>query len=267
MKVSQLSEYFERLERTSSRIEITKILAELFNEISADEIDKAVYLSLGTLAPSYKGIVFNLAERMMIKIISRAYGVAQEEILKQYKAAGDLGAVAYKLAPDRKCNLTVNEVYAELVKISQDEGEGSQERKMGATAELLKKLDPLSAKFVARIPVGRLRLGFSDKTILDALSWAETGSKSKSKRIEEAYVILPDVGLLAKNVKEQGIDKAVKNIKPIVGVPVLPMLAQRIKSPAEMIAKMGKVFVEPKFDGLRVLIHYKKPTPEFISGS
>ncbi|OGM32468.1 hypothetical protein A2803_03285 [Candidatus Woesebacteria bacterium RIFCSPHIGHO2_01_FULL_44_21] len=261
MKVSQLSEYFERLERTSSRIEITKILAELFNEISADEIDKAVYLSLGTLAPSYKGIVFNLAERMMIKIISRAYGVAQEEILKQYKAAGDLGAVAYKLAPDRKCNLTVNEVYAELVKIAQDEGEGSQERKMGATAALLKKLDPLSAKFVARIPVGNLRLGFSDKTILDALSWMETGDKSKSKMLESAYQVLPDVGKLAQEVKKGGVDKASKNVKPVVGVPIMPALPQRLKSADEMVKKMGKVAVEPKFDGLRVQIHYQKGKP------
>ena len=110
---------------------------------------------------------------------------------------------------------------------------------------------------MARIPVGKLRLGFSDKTILDALSWMEVGDKSRKSQLEKAFQVIPDVGILAANVKKYGIEKAVKNVKPIVGIPVLPMLGQRIKSPEEMIEKMGKVFVEPKFDGLRVLIHYK----------
>jgi len=273
MKFAELSVYLERLEMTSSRIDITKILADLFTSAQSSEVDKITYLLLGCLAPSYKGIVFNLAERMMIGVLAQAYGVEKDKVRRIYKKKGDLGLTASVLAQSVKApakgwsssgrkvqrlDLSVTDVFDRLLDIAKDGGEKSVERKVTEMARLLSELDSLSAKFVARIPVGRLRLGFSDKTILDALSWAETGSKSKSKRIEEAYVILPDVGLLAKNVKEQGIDKAVKNIKPIVGVPVLPMLAQRIKSPAEMIAKMGKVFVEPKFDGLRVLIHYQK---------
>jgi DNA ligase-1 len=47
-------------------------------------------------------------------------------------------------------------------------------------------------------------------------------------------------------------------VKPVVGVPVLPMLAQRLKSPKDMIEKMEEVAVEPKFDGLRIQIHFKR---------
>jgi DNA ligase-1 len=244
------------LEATSSRIEITKILAELFTKSSSREIDKTVYLLLGSLAPSYRGIVFNLAERMMLRIIAKAYGENPEEVSRLYKQKGDLGIVASELARGKGKNLSVSEVYDNLVGIAQEQGKDSQERKNDAMANLMQNLDPLSARFVARIPVGRLRLGFSDKTILDALSWMQVGDKSKKGLLEKAYQVVPDVGLLAKRVKEVGIDKATHNIKPILGIPVLPMLPQRIKSPTEMIAKMGKVFVEPKFDGLRVLIHY-----------
>jgi DNA ligase-1 len=119
-------------------------------------------------------------------------------------------------------------------------------------------VDPLSARYLVRIPVGKLRLGFSDKTILDAFSWMETGDKSKKAVLEKAYQVVPDVGVLAVDVKKFGIERAIKDVKPIVGIPVLPMLGQRIKSPVEMIEKMGKVFVEPKFDGLRVLIHFNR---------
>jgi len=263
MDFSELAKYLEQLESTSSRLEITRILSDLFKKSSVDEIDKTTYLVLGILAPNYKSIVFNIAEKLMLEVIAKAYKTDRVKVLEIYKKEGDLGIVAAALAANSKfqipnSKLKVTEVYNKLLLIAGDEGEGSVDRKIEKTAELLSKADPLSARFLVRIPVGKLRLGFSDKTIIDALSWMETGGKSKSKYIAEAYNILPDVGLLAKKIKEAGIDKTCKNVTPIVGIPVLPMLAQRLKSPSEMIDKMGEVFVEPKFDGLRVLIHYKK---------
>ena len=265
MTFSELAKYLERLEATPSRLEITRILAELFKKAEVEEIDKIVYLVLGTLAPNYKGIVFNMADKLIINALASAYKTGNDKVVEIYKKEGDLGIVAEKFAirdtgqDKRKLpKSTTSEVYDKLMQIAQDEGEGSVERKVDKMAELLNKVDSLSARYLTRIPIGKLRLGFSDKTIIDALSWMETGGKSKSKHIGEAYNILPDVGLLAKNIKRMGIDKACRNVTPVVGIPLLPMLAQRLKSPTEMIEKMGEVFVEPKFDGLRVLIHYKK---------
>ncbi len=263
MTFSELAKYLERLEATSSRLEITRILAELFRIADASEIDKICYLILGGLAPGYKGIVFNIAEKMMVNVLASAYEVDKNKVGRMNKAEGDLGSLADKLAQSSKLKtqsskLSVKEVHEKLYKIAMDEGEKSVERKIGEMADLLSEVDPLSARFLARIPVGKLRLGFSDKTILDALSWMETGDKSRKPQLEKAFQVVPDVGVLAVDVKKLGIEKAVKNVKPIIGTPVLPMLAQRLKSPSEMVEKMGKVFVEPKFDGLRVLIHYKK---------
>lgn len=259
MDFAEFSKYLTRLEATSSRLEITRILSELFSKSTPDEIDKICYLALGVLAPNYRGVVFNMAEKMMIKALALAYNAKESEVTKLYKREGDLGNAAELLS--RKTNIknqnwTVKEVYERLYNLAQDEGEGSVERKIEKTAELLKGIEPLSARYLARIPLGKLRLGFSDKTVIDALSWMESGGKGESKKIAEMYNILPDVGLLAKSIKEKGVDLAAKEAKPIVGVPVLPMLAQRLKSPVEMIEKMGEVFVEPKFDGLRVLIHF-----------
>lgn len=263
MKFRGLAVYLERLEKNSSRLKITEILAEIFSKAGENEIDKTVYLLLGKLAPAYRGIVFNLAETMVLRVIAKAYGKKVAEIKSLYKKRGDLGDVAAQLASARQAlpmgkDLSVSEVYKRLVKIAQDEGEGSQERKVKVMADLLSNLDPLSVRYVARIPVGKLRLGFSDKTIIDALSWMLSGGKSQSKVIGEAYQVQPDVGLLAKRIKKVGIKKATGNPAPIVGIPVMPMLAQRLKSTGEMIEKMGEVAVEPKFDGVRVLIHYKK---------
>ncbi len=263
MTFAKLAQYLNSLEKVSSRIEITRILADLFKNARKSEIDKVTYLILGNLAPVYRGIVFNLAEKMLVRTLAKAYGEDSVLVQKIYREKGDLGEVGFAFAQNKKPktkinNLSVEDVYDRLYEIAVDEGEGSQDRKVDKMAELLSSLDPLSCRFLIRIPLGKLRLGFSDKTVLDALSWMETGGKSKKPILEQAYNLLPDVGLLAKNVKKYAIDKAVKKIAPQIGVPVLPMLAQRLKSPKEMVAKMKKVFVEPKFDGLRIQIHYKK---------
>jgi len=260
MQQLRFSSYLERLEKTSSRLEITGILVELFKETSVTEIDKVTYLSLGILAPNYEGVILNLAEKMMLRILAKAYDKPESEILILYKKAGDIGNVAESLAYSLEgiaySKLTVTEIYEKLLEIAKDTGSGSQERKIEKMANLLKKIDPLSARFIARIPVGRLRLGFSEKTIIDALRLVTLaqGQDISESKIESAYNIRPDIGYIAKLVKENNL----KSAKPEIGVPVVPMLAARLNSPSEMIKKMGEVSVEPKFDGLRIFIHYEK---------
>lgn len=254
MQLNRFTDYLEKLEKTPSRLEITRILTALLKETNALEIDKVVFLSLGILAPAYEGIILNLAEKMMIRAIAKAFDRDDAEVRSLYKKKGDLGNVAQELSGEAKFKskgLTVAEVYEKLVEIAEDGGDGSQDRKIEKMAEILRKSDPLSARFISRIPVGKLRLGFSEKTVLVALA---AGDKKFGEEIEKAYNIRPDIGYVASLVKEGNLQKA----KPEIGVPVVPMLAQRLNSPAEMIKKMGEVSVEPKFDGLRIFIHYKK---------
>lgn len=254
MEFRELAIYLERLEKTASRLEITRILTELFKKADTGEIDKVVYLSLGILAPNYEGVLLNLAEKMMLRTLAKAYQKEVSEVLGLFKKMGDIGSVAQELSKVSKTsaeNLSVTDVYEKLLQVAKDSGEGSQEGKIIKMADLLGSLDPLSARFVARIPVGRLRLGFSEKTVIDALAGHDTKLK---KEIEEAYNIRPDIGFIARLVKEGNLKAA----KPEVGVPVVPMLAARLNSTSEMIKKMGEVSVEPKFDGLRIFIHYRK---------
>lgn len=263
MTFSRLAGYLKILESTSSRIKITQVLRKLFRQVEPDEIDKVIYLSLGVLAPNFKGVILNLAEKMMIRVLALAYGQDGQMVTKLYKKIGDLGNVAEKLSSitdhsalpaGRRSPVTVTEVYEKLLEIAKDVGEGSQERKVEKLSNLLKSLDSLSARFVARIPMGRLRLGFSEKTVIAALAALDGTDEAE---IEKAYNIYPDIGYIAKLAKTQKL----QNAKPEVGIPVVPMLAQRLNNPSEMIKKMGEVAVEPKFDGLRAFIHYRRGHP------
>jgi DNA ligase 1 len=258
MKFRELSQYLKRLEETPSRNEITEILASLFRETQSSEISKVVYLILGKLAPNYEGIILNIADRLMIRIIAKTYDTSDEEVNDLYKKSGDLGETSEKLALEKNIkgsDPSVLDVFEKLIEIAADSGGGSQDRKVTETSVLLKSLDPLSVRFVARIPVGKLRLGFSDMTILDALSFMLKGDKSARKEIEAAFNVTVDTGKIAEIIKAKGL-RGLMGIEPDPGTPIRPSLCERLPSAEKILEKVGSpLVVEPKYDGFRCQCH------------
>jgi DNA ligase-1 len=258
MLFADLAQYFERIEKTPSRLEMTAILAELIKRAPAADVPAITYLSQGRLGPLYDTPEFQIAQKLMIKILARSFNVDEKQVKKLFSELGDLGDTAYRLSSKLKVNnakLTVNEVFYKLNAIAKFEGQGSVEKKMNGMAKLLQNLDPLSARFVVRIVLKKMRLGFTEKTIIEALSWMKTGDKGLKHQIEAAYHIYPDIGEIAAKFKKAG-PKDLKDIKIRIGAPVLPALCQRLKTPEEMIEKLGgTVAAEPKFDGQRLQLH------------
>jgi len=258
MKFRELAEYLSKLEKTASRLKITEILADLFKKSLPNEIDKICYLSLGRLAPAYEGIEFNLADKLIIRALAQAFKKTPLEINQKYKQLGDLGDTTEYFDRQQSAKpLSVNEVYGRLWEIAKDAGGGSVERKISLMASLIDDLDALSAKYVTRIPLGRLRLGFSELTIMDALSWMLGGDKIKRERIEEIYNVRADIGQIAQLLKKKGLD-GLKGVGVVLGVPIVPALCQRLPNVEEMIKKMNKVAAEPKYDGTRLQIHFDR---------
>ncbi len=260
MTFQELSQYIKKIEDTSSRLEITKILADLFGKLTPDEYEKAVYLLQGQVSPKYDAINFGVAEKMVIKAVVSAMQVDHKEFTTEYKKIGDLGEVAQTLKDNNPSfeqrDLSIIEVFDTLLKMAQAEGVGSQDEKIRLLGSLIRQLDPLSTRYVVRIPVGALRLGFSDMTILDALSWMIQGDKGLREVLQGAYHVYPDLGHIGKLIKEKGIEK-VRDIQPEVFTPIIMMRAERLSSGAEIIEKIGRCAIEPKFDGFRIQVHKK----------
>jgi DNA ligase-1 len=260
MKVSAFSTYIQQIEHTSSRLEITRILGELFRELTPDEIEKSAYLLQGDLTPRYKPLNFGMAEKMIIKAVLLALQVDKDTFNKEYQKEGDIGVVTEKLKSERP-SLTQNDIdvvtlFQRLFEIAGETGGGSQDKKIHMLAHLVNEVDPLTARYIVRIPAGTLRLGFSDMTILDALSWMVHQDKSLRKSLEQAYHVRPDLGYIGKILKEKGI-KEVEKIQPTLFTPILMMRAERLSSGEEIIEKIGSCVVEPKFDGFRLQVHKK----------
>lgn len=260
MKFSQLAKYFEKISQTSSRLEITKTLAELFKKLKANQLEQVVYLLQGRIRPEYEGLEFGMAEKMVIKAIILALNIDKNYFEKEYKKIGDLGETVSFFKKQyfsfEEKEMEISEVYDFFYKIALSVGDGSQDKKISFLSQLIRQLDFLSAKFIVRIPTGVLRMGFSDMTILDSFSWMIAGDKSLREKIEKAYHVRPELGYIGKIIKEKGIE-SLEEIQPKIFTPIIMMRAERLSSAEEILKKIGECLIEPKFDGFRLQIHIK----------
>ncbi|NRB21735.1 ATP-dependent DNA ligase, partial [Candidatus Dependentiae bacterium] len=257
MKFNEVGHYFDLIEQKSSRTAVTELLAELFEQANAREAQIICNLSLGQLHPPYIGTQFNMAEKNLFKVVAQLLGESVEEIKKAKKKTGDIGTPVMDGKWKPIGDPTVVQVYDELCKIEETSGTGSQEKKASELLKLLKSLDPTSAKFVVRIVLGKLRIGFSEMTLVDALSWMCIGDKSLRKKIEHAYNICVDIGLIAARLKKDGI-KGIEHMKIEVGIPIRPAAAERLPSAKAIVDKLGDCVAQPKLDGFRLQVHVKK---------
>jgi len=293
MLFSTLSNYYEKLEATSKRLELVDILSRLFKESDASEIGKICYLIQGRVAPFYEPVEMGMSENLVAVAVGRAFGKSKEEVIKLYRHKGNMGLAAAELAargpvttfppasarsklkkdvkgknnvnlravgnPSSRAtprDLSVSDVFEELLKVARFSGEGTVEKKVSTLAELLKKLDPTSVKHVVNIPLGTLRLGVGDPTVMDALSLAKTGDKKLRPVIEDAYNKTSDLGYVGELFFKHG-EKGLADVKLIVGKPVRPALAERMPNADEVVKRMGDKFAaEPKFDGFRCISGY-----------
>lgn len=255
MRFSELAEYLDQLEATSSRNELVRILSEVYRASSVDEIEPITYLIQGRLAPFFAPVEIGLGERLLISAIGIAYHTPKEKVGKLYRQAGDLGVIAQQLAvASERESPPVVEVHRRLSEIAGAGGAGSLQKKLDLFTALLADLDPASAKHLVRITLGRMRLGIGDPTVLDALSFAKRGDRSMRPVLEGAYNRTSDLGLIARTLWAEG-EAALEALKVTVGHPLRGQLAERLPNPEAVIKKLGTVGVQPKYDGLRVQIH------------
>lgn len=279
MLFTELSRYLEKLENTASRLQMTAQLAELYAQLNPTEVQQVSYLLQGKVVPAYQSLEFQLSDKMLIRSLARLLPTQdqatslfgdvdtnyQEKLVAaEVRACGDVGTAAEKLLSQilTQSSVTVTDVFDRLSEIAQDGGEGSQDRKVAAVADLFSQLDALSVRYVSRIIIGTLRLGFSTMTIFDALSWTHLGNKSEAPLLEEAYQRRADVGVLAReylsHTDSAARIQALAHYTGECGIPIVPQLCQRLNSTQEMIEKMQEVYAEPKYDGLRVQIHCQR---------
>jgi DNA ligase-1 len=267
VRFADLAAAYERLEATPKRLEMRSILVELIRPLRPPELPRVLYLSQGMLRPEYEGVELGVADSLARRAVAAATGVEEETVARRTKVSGDLGTTASEILAhvrrlEEKEPLTVGGVYADLMRVAESKGAGSQDVKVQILTELLVRATPLEGKYLVRFVLGTLRVGVREMTILDALAEAfGDGSKATRTRIEAAFNLSSDLGLVAGVLVESGVE-GLASVGLEVGRPIRPMLAEREPNLAAVLERMGgTAALEYKYDGLRVQAHIPKRGP------
>ncbi|MEA3191363.1 MAG: ligase 1 [Thermoplasmata archaeon] len=286
MEYARLAGFFERLEATSGRLEMTGILVEMLQAVPKKDVVAVVRLLQGAVAPDWEGLETGVAEKQILKSLATATGGAVDRMQALYLEKGDLGLVAEAvLAPGAAKQkslfgareLSVQDVFGTLVEIARTQGIGSQEGKQRLLSKMLLEASPIEARYITRAAAGRLRLGVADMSLLDAMAAWHLGRGVRSvtamedaeraeqaalrATLEHAYDLCSDLAVVAAALASGGVD-AVRAIRIEPGVPVRPMAAERLKTLPEILEKMeGRVLMEYKYDGLRIQAHVPHQGP------
>ena len=271
MKFEKFCVYLDRLEKTSSKLTLASIIAEMYKDAKSSEAKMISYITLGLIGPDSEHLTTDMAESMILSSISLASGKKIEKVKKDYKKKGDLGSLAeseigggknqFKKYFSKK-SPSVKDIYEGMRTLAKISGKGSQEKKQKTLAGILLSLGKKGKRYATRLASGTMRMGVGDMTLIDGISKAH---KIPKEYLEAAYYRHSDIGEVAETAAKGGL-KGLKKAKVSISAPIMSMLAQRVHKIETISEKIpGEISVEEKYDGERIQAHKKGKTVRLFS--
>ncbi|CAN0879111.1 DNA ligase 1 [Linum grandiflorum] len=271
----------EVIEKENSRIVITDVACNMLRtvmETTPDDLLPVVYLLAQRIAPAHEGIELGIGESILIKALAEAYSTTERDVKRSYQKEGDLGDVAAASRGTQRTmsqpeQLTVSKVFDTFRLISKQSGKDSRDSKRKHIKGLLVAAIDCEPKYIMRLLQSKLRIGFSEQTLLAALGQASVYIEKHSKPpshvkspveeaaqiVKEAYSVLPVYDIIVPALLNDGVWNLSETCNLLApGVPVAPMLAKSAKAVSEIVDKFQDIefTCEYKYDGERAQIHY-----------
>jgi DNA ligase 1 len=248
-------ELYTQVSMTTKRLEKTEILVDFLRDLPKSEF---IYLLVGRILPDFNQDEIGISQQILVKAISKSFGIKTTEVINQFKILGDLGDVAENLISKNgqvalfKKDLEVEKVFENLRKIISLSGKGSIDKKIALISELYSLANPLEAKYLSRTILGNLRIGISTPTIIDAFSKLFFEGEYK-ELLQDKYNLSNDFAEIFDACKGGILN--IQKISIIPGKPVNLMLAIKVLNISEAFNVCGRpAAIEQKYDGFRMLI-------------
>ncbi|MBW6462212.1 MAG: ATP-dependent DNA ligase [DPANN group archaeon] len=205
MEYKLLAEVYNKLESTTLKLEKAEIISEFLSDLKKEELSMVIYLLNGRVYPGWSSSELGLSSNLMIKAISRGYGVTVEDIEDGWKILGDLGLVAEKYSVQKKQStlfsrtLTLSKVFNNLRKIGDLGGMRSQDKKLALVSELLGSVsNPFEARYLVRTVIGDLRIGVAEGILRDAIVGAFFSNIYSKETLDQKVNSMTKFELVAK---------------------------------------------------------------------
>lgn len=234
---SKVAEIYERLELLRSKRGKETELARFFERKDLS-LEAKTRLALGTLTDESLKVGPGIVERA----IGLSAGASLGEVRRLLVDYGEHGEVAYLLKEPKKAELTVEEVYEAIRLLPRLKA--IREREL-LISSLLKRATPREAKYIVRLLLRDLKLGYYERTVMRA---AAKAYKVPVELIQTACAILGVTdGITLASAGELKLSSV--RLRP--GTFIKPQLAHLYES--DKVAY--PVRAEYKLDGSRLQIH------------
>ena len=240
------AETADSISSTRSKLAKITILADYLRGLPEPDLRAAAIFFTGRPFPLFDERTLNVGWAALARAIQDISGASDQDMHDAYMERADLGEVAEKLLPSRDhSDVTSSQVFAtfeELVNIS-----GAA--KLPVLTDLLRKLSPREAKYIAKIITGDMRIGLKENTVEEAIAKAFDRSVDAVRR---ANMSLGDIGETAVLAKRGNVgDTTLRLFRPLKF-----MLATPAETEDEIFANFsGPFYVEDKYDGIRGQLH------------
>jgi len=256
-----LAELCEEVTATTRRNLMIDKAADFIRRLGENETEPAVSMILGRGFPKWDQRELDVSWATLANVIKGLTEFDEQNFSKIFRDEGDIGSTVQMIFQRSKIRkqetlfekpLTILEVRRVLEAISESSGQGSRERKERLIETLLGRSSPLEGKYIVKIIIGEMRMGFQEGLMEAAVSKAFNIPLSF---IHSATLLTGDIGEVASICKKEG-EEGILQLGFRIFKPVKPMLAQTAEDPDEAVREHGgKTAFEYKLDGARIQIH------------
>ena len=224
--LAELASLGERLERTTSRLELAGLLAEFLQKLDPTEVPAGVRLGIGQVFPEWDGRALNLSWKAAMKVVG---GLAsptdtdRETIFAEAEETGEAVRMLLERSrtePHQPPPLTILDVYRAFEEIAAATGRGSRKRKEDLLRGLLLRATPMEAKYIVKDVLAEMRHGVGEGIMLEAVAQA---AGVKPKLVRRANMLWGDLGEVALVALTEG-EAALKQATVRLFRPLKPML-------------------------------------------
>ncbi len=230
----------------------TTIVAEYLRGLSDDALPIASRFLSGRAFPEYDPRRTGLGWAAISAAVQEVAGADDDAMRRAYDRSSDLGTSVGELLADvghRPIGpgpLTLGDVaagYAALVESS------TRASKAAAFAGLIRRAEPLSARYISAILSGELRIGLREGHLEKGIAVAFGRELSD---VQWAGMLTGDIGRTAVMAREDRLATAELELFH----PLKSMLAAPVIDEAEVLTRLTPpVWVEDKYDGIRAQLH------------
>jgi DNA ligase-1 len=247
---ARLAEEVRAARRTSVKV---ALVADYLASLDEEALGVAAVFLSGRSFPERDQRTTGLGWATIAAVAGDVSGAGEHALRAAYDRSSDVGVALGELLdavghapPSEHPALSLLDVAAAFEELATARGQGPRRTILG---DLLRRADPLSARYIVAVLVGELRIGLREGHLQAGLA-AAFGRPLAD--VQWAGMLTGDIGTTARLARRDTLGQA----RLTLFHPLKSMLASPVADEAEALARLAPpVWVEDKYDGIRAQLH------------